>query len=1797
MFKINNDKLLSTLLEVYRFEVPRVSGPHGGRPGFRPWSIEEICSEIPDINHDESLDKLIHLLIEERQLLRIPAYGEHPEKFLTRTAEMVRTIGTIHEYVARETEDVLEGDAKRHLQIIEATKWVPAPMERPARVVSIEQFTTNLSEQMEIHDIQIYRGQSRQDILQLVAMALKAIASAENISEDAFKLTLFQERAIYTALITSWTGVKDAPMIICAGTGSGKTIGFTVPVLVDAIIDTIDKQRHDPEFRGRWTQMMVYPRNDLAFDQYKTLSGYCGKLNEILKRNGKPELNLTIALDAGGMIKNFNEKISGKGIGEWDGQSEKKNWGKNTNVVTASRSRYGGVAADGNVCRAANIMIVSSESFRRRLAIPDVVGVVKNIQRVVLDEIHLAEGINGGHLRGMFDRLAALRDGKRPLFIAASATIAEERRHVESIWGVREDLVQVIQPTENEKRGRAGGIANHILVRPRAGVTKGGPVYNTTSLVGHQSKEEEWGQLREDAADDLENWNKILCFADSREFVGRWQMIMNENEGGMHKMRIRERQLSGSGAIKLPFAHWFDRPLAQQLGHDRVCTACTKGEKLENSITVQAGKIREFRTKWGGKSKDEYFVMENWHEDDDDMVEINSLDQCPHLQAGTCWHFAPGIGPSPITGEADALAIIRENLIERPGTGKDKVFRNALRFRRHHAESKKDNSASDGLGIGEEQFSAAEHYRHTSGEAYPSLRPGDWEGHSKIIHDGVIATPTLEVGVDMKKLGNVITHRAMRNRASYRQKAGRAGREEGSVSNVVTILSRRPGDYQFYRDEQSLIIDDLKEIVPVANRNRMIMRSQAYMAVLDWLAFQGIDIEQIGSDQWIQNLHKAVERLNDDKQDIADWIWKGFRHSVIQKSDVYTAIGKMRAHLDLIANGKFHAKNVDDELTISEELKRVIAGKTRHGSNPDQKKFRMPETQVGSVDEYILNQFRVKWGESKSVLDSEWNTRIGELLDRVLEPWFKSPSTQNQEDLVNDVKEISTLLQKLAESSERIVKRKIRKMCEALTSVMYEIEDYEDDDGSGVNKGQKLAQEINAFDSDSTAWWYLSWLLSETQTFLDDAPYCYVEKVFVNPHEAQVNVKIGRSKSGKLKQNMSQFMRDLLPGTWSFRLSSIGGGHACKSPIGGDGVEDLESNPEIKCIKLNLNTIPERGQLGSRPLSVQSVGGQHISSEDIPQLIRMEHQSKAIKIVRPKRNVELEYEEGLTNKDDAGGTYHNVPSKISYASDAGKLVTGMDTTQNTSSESGMIPESWPCRWAITRSENPKDLLSYSPSRKAPKGTAGRHSVVSHPFNNRLFEKIEECENVHVKDIVVGVHRSPRGLALRYQVEADEDVVFGRIIETKGIIHKISSRIATQLDSRAREWKSLPFDRDALKMIQHHFEKVGVSTDTNRFSNRDLTQLLLLQSIRLLGDKTPNSIGEAVEIWCQNPSIELEIFDEYINGIQPHVRDLVKDGLDDLRVEYQDQGSDVWDDFSTSVEEWQRYTLLNSLGKIMVEAASTFTGVQEEKIAYSIDIENLNVTLYDDDAEGNGCCEAIWRHYQVSNASKAAAGQMRAPPPPSHDFTSIMEKRMLTCREHITHRLAFDIFNGLEIPSTLKRSATAAESLKKNFATIWEGIGVDNIRDAELYSHLSSVLKNKYYPEKSVDEIDQALHVCCTGCFICEGAPMSSALPLSIASRYTSRSLVDDLLNLNPDAPGYANSRDRNRLGVSIEREPEVYPHWRKHYNPEEYSQDYTIPFTIIPNQVGIWVKRDGSAPVPKPIRMVRILDHLQGVNE
>ena len=92
--------------------------------------------------------------------------------------------------------------------------------------------------------------------------------------------------------------------------------------------------------------------------------------------------------------------------------------------------------------------------------IPEVCKAVKSsLQRVVLDEIHLIEGMQGGHLRGLFNRLKSIKGRGNLDFIGASATISSPERHVQSVWGTRSDDVELVTPSPSESKGAPGGIA------------------------------------------------------------------------------------------------------------------------------------------------------------------------------------------------------------------------------------------------------------------------------------------------------------------------------------------------------------------------------------------------------------------------------------------------------------------------------------------------------------------------------------------------------------------------------------------------------------------------------------------------------------------------------------------------------------------------------------------------------------------------------------------------------------------------------------------------------------------------------------------------------------------------------------------------------------------------------------------------------------------------------------------------------------------------------------------------------------------------------------------------------------------------------------------------------------------------------------------------------------------------------------------------------------------------------------------------------------------------------------------
>ena len=106
------------------------------------------------------------------------------------------------------------------------------------------------------------------------------------------QLSEFQANSIITELMRSWKGY-DNPMVLTAGTGMGKTIAFVIPVLTEALIQNRNGQRV-------CSQLLLYPRNDLAKDQFTEIQSVIKHLNFILIKSSQHARVIGIAIDADG---------------------------------------------------------------------------------------------------------------------------------------------------------------------------------------------------------------------------------------------------------------------------------------------------------------------------------------------------------------------------------------------------------------------------------------------------------------------------------------------------------------------------------------------------------------------------------------------------------------------------------------------------------------------------------------------------------------------------------------------------------------------------------------------------------------------------------------------------------------------------------------------------------------------------------------------------------------------------------------------------------------------------------------------------------------------------------------------------------------------------------------------------------------------------------------------------------------------------------------------------------------------------------------------------------------------------------------------------------------------------------------------------------------------------------------------------------------------------------------------------------------------------------------------------------
>lgn len=101
----------------------------------------------------------------------------------------------------------------------------------------------------------------------------------------------------------------------------------------------------------------------------------------------------------------------------------------------------------------------------------------------------------------------------------------------------------------------------------------------------------------------------------------------------------------------------------------------------------------------------------------------------------------------------------------------------------------------------------------------------------------IVATASLEVGFDDPDVGAVVQHKAPRGVASFLQRKGRAGRTRGMRPYTAVVLSDYGRDRATYESWDRLFDPVLPQLVlPIANR--AVVRMQATLATLDWVADQ-----------------------------------------------------------------------------------------------------------------------------------------------------------------------------------------------------------------------------------------------------------------------------------------------------------------------------------------------------------------------------------------------------------------------------------------------------------------------------------------------------------------------------------------------------------------------------------------------------------------------------------------------------------------------------------------------------------------------------------------------------------------------------------------------------------------------------------------------------------------------------------------------------------------------------------------------------------------------------------------------
>jgi hypothetical protein len=1689
------ERLMPLLYQIYRFESRKVAGPHGGSRTLDHclWSKAEILPHLPlalgqtITDLEVQLDELITYLSKNgsRHMLRFESSKRDGEMVhLTRVAELIRTTGNLHEFQNRESANTSQPSKYK---IIEGTQWYPLLRYAMPRNFSpceiIDRLKQHLSGHTNLSDSR--GGHSIGDALSDLELVLNSIGSLSKFKGgDGLKFSEFQVDSIVKTLLQSWTDTIGDALVITADTGMGKTLGFAIPVIVDAVLSLRNSEK-------TLSQLLLYPRVTLAKDQYNELYKYVSIVNKNLHESNRQCLGL--AVDAEGLIKN----IAKYKTYPFPSKANAPYWGVgDTNVGGAAQNVYGGE-------KPSQILIVSIESFRRRLRLPVVAqSLRKGLQRLVFDEVHLSAAIQGGHHNRLVARLKHIVNEKshRLTAVGISATIAKPIEHLSKIWGSNSAKVLHVDGTAPDG-GSASGIMHHVLFKPRRGTPVIGALVDMSSAVIHQRRSKDFIRTNINAL------QKTIGFADSHQIVGDWHTYMLDNESTSDAGDRRRFLDKPNKVLRRPYAHWHERPLQIHSDGKDVCKSCQKMEYHTTPLTIQGSKLSMFKertadTPNAGKCSSWDPVLES-----DKSYEIKGLDTCTYLQAGTCWWFAP-----------------REGTIEkRPGNPGYHSHSETVRAMRYTSKTKE-------MGEGDQKSKDAESANAVfrvkySKNAFPRTI-GKGETDLEVgLHDFAIATPTLEVGVDMDYVSEVITHKAIRNISSYRQKVGRAGREVGSDVMAATLISQRSSDFNHFRSIHELVAKKLVEPVPVALNNIPVQKHHLYEAVFDFLAVNEINVEVIPKMRRIEKgkenydawqavnkpLHDAIKILLDDdhqpSQLCIDYLSAASAPNG-QLEHIKRAIEVVVKHLKVFLEK--YPNLAGNDVTYYQWLAHYKNNQSHALVAPDE----------NDVAWKGLN----KWQE-----DLTMQASIEKILDSKKELAIKI-----QSELIDAIKWKDVL--KCYKIKQQIIDYQLDKELAFMYANIHI---------SSLKDSGTLYQNPFQLELTSMEWTdihYLSGILAHCESFLQDRPFIALPSFFTNPHEDYVEILGGYNNIYVLDLiARSDVHRYLQPGMFTYRISKgkryfIEHGKKLQMSPNSNWVYSIEDAP-MKYNELSPLSLKQKNKISL------------LLDATLP---NTEIRSYSIESIK----AELDNGNPTTSRNFLN---------ISIENNSRGLIYDKDIPMGGSFTPGVRPKSYPITWTLTEAGSGEEIRTYNISNviAANDDAIASHRAQRHPLLTHLFESITYHEKMNNKNLAFGVSRS-NGVTIQPQ-QNHQNVVFSDEYTTQGIRFKISDQMLGTAKSISHF--NNPFSTQTLAAMGYwiRLKKFGGASS---FTIDGYLDTLVQHAWAMSSPNSPKNTF---------PKSETDFFDIIFNQGHPlqsedlrnraKLTSVADDDMVDLTVDlFQkldmvcvDNKQDFLSKWQDIRAEWNRYTLLNTLGVLMSASVADFAGVQGDSISYTFTDEGQSgayIDVFDNDSEGNGSCELAMKYLHIPFEIREAALTFKDTHLPTKSVVDFLEQKLQLCPEHIVHNCAITNkhIKGLECYHSDQ------DGLRERFEVIWNQLKINDVRDASLHERRRFAIEGP--DDRSAQlKLELALTVCYDGCPSCNGDELMNQMPPHLTSFATNRGVLDEIMGMFWEMQGYLKMDSdadeiRNQVGDEIVG---VKPLTLKEDDP--LATGYTIQFT------------------------------------